>query len=176
MGSPKPAMNKLNHERLLVTLKTCVDDVFALMVSSFNNATMRALEFAHPRDESNIRFHENGSEPQSAAVHKQVVIGFDGDAKGHVVLRCSLETANSITRGLLMMDESEELELSAINDALGECANMLAGSLKTKALDPVGNFQLGLPDFGEPKPEGEMEGGLVYKVAEGVMSVEVWLS
>ncbi|MSR63053.1 MAG: chemotaxis protein CheX [Planctomycetes bacterium] len=146
------------------------------MVCSFKSATMKNLDVAHPRDESAIRYQEDGSSPQSIAVHKQVVIGFDGDAKGQVVLRCSLETADSITRGLLMMDESEVIELSAINDALGECANMLAGSLKTKALDPVGKFQLGLPDFSEPKPQGDMEGALVYRVAEGVMSVEVWLS
>jgi CheY-specific phosphatase CheX len=92
-----------------------------------------------------------------------------------VVLRCSVDSADSIARGLLMMDDSEVLELAAVTDALGECANMLAGSLKTKALDPVGSFQLGLPDFSDPGPGEEMEGALVYRVAQGVMSVEVWL-
>lgn len=164
----------LNRGQLLQTLQTCVDEVFSLMVTSFESATMKSLEVVNPRHAEEIRFHEDSS-PQSVAVHKQVVIGFDGDAKGQVVLRCSLETADSITRGLLMMDENDELELSAINDALGECANMLAGSLKTKALDPVGNFQLGLPDFSDPNPQGEIEGALVYRVAKGIMSVEVWL-
>lgn len=165
----------LQQEVLLATLQTCVNEVFAVMVSSFKDATVRNVEAVQPRTDAAIRYCEPGSAPRSVDVHKQVLIGFSGDASGRVVLRCSIDGAESIARGLLMMDASEVLELSAVDDALGECANMLAGSLKTKALDPVGKFQLGLPDFSDPKPGGRMEGALVYRVAEGVMSVEVWL-
>lgn len=172
MGQPSAP---LQRERLLQTLRTCVDELFSTMVTSFEAATVKTVEAALPREQRAIRF-QDGPGQQSVAVHKQVVIDFDGDAKGQVVLRCSLETADSLTRGLLMMDESEELELSAIDDALNECANMLAGSLKTKALDPVGEFTLGLPNASPPEPQGDFEGALVYRVADGVMSVEVWLS
>jgi CheY-specific phosphatase CheX len=164
----------LQREVLMQTLQSCVDEVFAMMVCSFKEAAMKSVEVVQPREETKIRFRDE-AETEAVDVHKQVSIGFSGDARGQVVLRCSVDSADSIARGLLMMDESEVLELAAVTDALGECANMLAGSLKTKALDPVGSFQLGLPDFSDPRPNGAMEGALVYKVAQGVMSVEVWL-
>jgi len=164
----------LQRGLLMKTLQTCVDEVFAMMVCSFKEAAMKSVEVVAPRDEKKIRFRESEA-TEAVDVAKQVSIDFSGDASGRVVLRCSVDSADSIARGLLMMDESEVLELAAVTDALGECANMLAGSLKTKALDPVGSFQLGLPDFSDPAPNGAMEGALVYKVAQGVMSVEVWL-
>lgn len=45
--------------------------------------------------------------------------------------------------------------------------------MRTGALDPGG--QLGLPDFSDTAPNGAMEGAPVCSVAQGVMSVEVWL-
>jgi hypothetical protein len=164
----------LQRETLMKTLQSCVDEVFGMMVSSFKEAAVRSVEIVPPRDESRISFRDQ-ADTETIDVAKQVSIGFKGDAAGRVVLRCSLDSADSIARGLLMLDDSEVLELAAVTDALGECANMLAGSLKTKALDSVGTFQLGLPDFSDPRPNGEMEGALVYRVAQGVMSVEVWL-
>jgi len=164
----------LKRETLMKTLQSCVDEVFSMMVSSFKEAAVKSVEVVPPRDETKIRFREDKA-TEAVDVDKQVSIGFEGDASGRVVLRCSVDSADSIARGLLMMDDSEVLELAAVTDALGECANMLAGSLKTKALDPVGSFHLGLPDFSDPRPNGEMEGALVYRVAQGVMSVEVWL-
>jgi CheY-specific phosphatase CheX len=165
----------LQRERLLDTLHTCVDEVFALMVCSFNEAAIKQVDAADVQSDDAIRFREQDGPAKSVEVEEQVTIRFNGDANGCVVLRCSLEGADNIARGLLMLEEGGFLELSAIRDALGECANMLAGSLKTKALDPVGSFKLGLPSFSDPMHAGNMEGALVYRVAEGVMSVEVWL-
>jgi CheY-specific phosphatase CheX len=170
--SAEKSQGVLRRETLMKTLQTCVDEVFALMVCSFQEGLER-VEVVAPREQGRLRLR--GQAHEAVDVAKQVSIGFEGDASGRVVLRCSDETAERIARGLLMMDESEALELEAVTDALGECANMLAGSLKTKALDPVGRFQLGLPDFSAPRPNGAMEGALVYRVAQGVMSVEVWL-
>lgn len=169
--SAEKSQGVLQRETLMGTLQTCVDEVFAMMVCS--KEAMKTVEVVSPRDQSRLRFRNQANE--AADVAKQVSIGFEGDASGRVVLRCSVETADCIARGLLLVDESEALELEAVTDALGECANMLAGSLKTKALDPVGSFQLGLPDFSDPRPSGAMEGVLVYRVAQGLMSVEVWL-
>lgn len=173
MGADSKA-SALKRETLMKTLPSCVDEVFSMKVSSFKEAAMKSVEVVPPREEAKVRYCD---EQATEAVHvdKQVSIGFQGDASGRVVLRCSVDSADTIARGLLMMDDSEVLELAAVTDALGECANMLAGSLKTRALDPVGKFQLGLPDLSDPAPNGEMEGALVYKAAQGVMSVEVWL-
>lgn len=164
----------LQREHLMKTLQGCVDEVFSTMVSSFHAMAMKKVEALAPRLEKHIHFRDQ-AETGSVEVDRQVSIHFDGDASGRVVLRCSTDSARGIARGLLMLDESEALELAAVEDALGECANMLAGSLKTKVLDPAGNFHLGLPEFDQPAPQGEIEGALVYKVAQGVMSVEVWL-
>lgn len=166
----------LKQEELVQTLRVCVDAVFATMVTSFKAAAVKNVESLQPRQEGAIRFRDDGADPCSKEVHEQVEISFSGEsARGRVVLRCSVESADSIARGLLMMEESEALDPSVVRDALGECANMLAGSLKTKALDSIGTFKLGLPDFSYSAPAGEIEGELVYQVAEGVMSVEVWL-
>lgn len=164
----------VQRDYLLETLRTCVDEVFETMVTSFKAAAVAEIDPTPPRDNSLIRFRDEGDDPKSIDVDQQVTISFSGDSRGQVVLRCSLDGADHIARGLLMMDEGEVLDVAAVRDALGECANMLAGSLKTKALDPLGSFQLGLPNFAEV-PGGEMSGALVYRVADGIISLEIWL-
>lgn len=165
----------ITRAALLDTLKECVDEVFSTMVMSFKEHAVKPLQAVTPRDQEAIKFKDEGQADTVVAVDKQVVIGFDGDARGQVILRCSLDGASSIARGLLMMDENEALDTEMVHDALGECANMLAGSLKTRVLDPAGHFQLGLPTFQVPTFGAELDGALVYRVAQGVMSLEIWL-
>jgi len=168
MGSPT------DGEYLLQTMRICVDEVFDKMVTGFRGAAVTAVHPIQSRENGVIKYSDKKSGSCSDELYEEAVIPFTGDVCGQVVLRCSGSGAKSIARGLLMMDESEALGLSDVRDALGECANMLAGALKSKALDPNGSFRLGLPEFGSPGPAGASGGALVYRVAEDSMSVEVW--
>lgn len=174
MDNP-PQSCLLSKDALLATLRDCVDQVFETMVASVQDGSLERVAFEQPRADSSIRYRDLDNQSKSELVDQQVTISFCGDASGQVVLRCSADAATRIARGLLMMEEGATLQVDEIQDALGECANMLAGLLKTKALDPVGKFQLGIPSFSEPL-SGDMGGALVYRVADGVVSLEIWLS
>lgn len=166
----------LERDKLLLVLQTCVDEVFDKMIGSVGGATVTRVEYPNPSGVRAAAGSMAAGTSRPEAVYKQVVVGFSGAATGRVVISCSLDSVDTIARGLLMMDDTEVHDLDAVHDALGECANMLAGALKTKALDPLGDFQLGLPQFIEPEAESIVDGALVYRVESGVMSVELWLS
>ncbi|MCP3994099.1 MAG: chemotaxis protein CheX [bacterium] len=110
-------------------------------------------------------------------MHIEATVEFSGDCKGAVVLRCTADGAVDIARGLLMLADREPVELADIEDALGECANLMGGSLKTKVLDPVGEFSLGIPNTEtQVSRDGQQyHGSLVYQLSEGHAVVEVWL-
>ncbi len=83
-----------------------------------------------------------------------------------------------IARGLLMVGEGESLDLEDVIDALGECANMVSGALKCKALDPFGEYTLGTPriDNNITHDLPEHAGSLVYRLSQGAAAIAVWLS
>jgi len=69
------------------------------------------------------------------------IIGISGDVSGSVVINLSKNTALQLASALLD-DELKELDDDCI-DAVGEIANMVAGS--AKAGFPVGNTSLSVP-------------------------------
>ena len=75
-----------------------------------------------------------------------------------------------------MLEAQDPIELEEIQDAIGECANMLTGTLKTNVLDPSGAFTLGIPKveaFTNREPVN-CRGSLVYKLSEGHAEIEIW--
>ena len=123
-------------------------------------------------------------DPSHPAVHGlanvaiEAVVEFEGPARGAVVLRCSPEGAADIARGLLMLGEGDAIELAEVRDALGKCANMVTGALKTRALDPHGNFRLTVPQIDtRVEVSAPHHGGrLVYKLSQGSAAIEIWLA
>lgn len=113
---------------------------------------------------------------EQGSVHICAKVAFLGEVSGEVILRCNAQGAMDISRGLLMMDEGEALQVSEIEDALAECVNIIGGVMKTKALDPHGAYKLGLPViFRMPsESKGEHDGALLYQASQGIISVEVW--
>jgi chemotaxis protein CheX len=84
---------------------------------------------------------ERGSEPLKNSVSG--IIGLAGKSKGLLGIHLPSSMALSITTAFLGM-EVEEID-EDVRDAIGELANMLAGSIKT-ALDPKGSeIQLSMP-------------------------------
>ena len=153
---------KIQSGEILDQLKESVEEVFTTMLDTV--ATMVDHD-ATPQDDAE-------------RIDIEAVVEFQGDPSGSVVLRATTEGATDIARKLLMMEEDETVDFEEIQDALGECANMVTGSLKTRALDPRGAFQLGTPTI-DARVHVEHEhrtGRLVFLLAEGNVAVEIWLS
>jgi CheY-specific phosphatase CheX len=160
---------------LVEVLKDAVQEVFCMMVSNFCETTI----VSEPEDGALGVEGEFGT-PERVEITREASVKFhggDGEIEGSVLLRCSTEGALDIARGFLMTDEGAALEVEEINDALGECANMVTGVVKTQALDPRGSFEMGIPEVSEHSRarQGEHLGSLAYRLTEGMISVEVWV-
>lgn len=153
------------QRELLVHLEAAVDNVFTTMLSTVCELV-----------ESNSGAAVAVDDARLANVSIEAIVEFEGPAVGAVVLRCSPEGAADIARGLLMLGAGDTIELSEVHDALGECANMVTGALKTSALDPHGAFRLAVPriDTQVSVQHPHQAGRLVYELAQGSAAVEIW--
>lgn len=150
------------NQDLLEKLQESINEIFSMMTTIHEKSSA-----------------EDGSGPETdVSFDIEAIVRFHGKLEGYVVLRWSKEGAAELARGLLMAEPDEALEPEEIADAVGECANMVAGSLKTKALDPVDTFTLGLPEVSSPVTlKADYKGGsLVYDLTSGVMAAEIWLT
>jgi hypothetical protein len=161
-------------DELLATLQLAADEVFASFVREFERSAVFRRELP-------IRRLEGGAGDllvDSRPIHfdRAAVVEFEGDLAGRVVLRCSADGALDLARGLLMLEDDALLAIEEIDDALKECANMVTGFLKTRALDPLGSFTLGLPFMKEAprEPSGTGCGALLYHLEQGAISLEIW--
>ena len=152
---------KIKSQEILDQMKESVEEVFGTMLGSV--ATL--LDQEAPCQEGET-------------IDIEAVVEFSGDPNGAVILRACAAGASDIARKLLMMEEDETVDLEEIQDALGECANMVTGSLKTRALDPRGTFQLGTPTIATKVhvPHEHQTGRLVFALSQGNVAVEIWLS
>lgn len=146
---------------LIAQLQKAIETTFASIVLPFEGV---GLEDA-----------KDGGE----GVRVRATIKFDGDLEGHVLLHCSLSGAHDISRGMLMLEEGDPLELNDVVDAMGECANLVAGVLKRNAFDTAGTVRMSTPkvevdapDAVFPRPDAQ----LAYKLVRGVSAAEVWVN
>ena len=72
-------------------------------------------------------------------------ITFRGDLDGCLTICCNTDCAKSIGRNMLGMDPEENINDADVYDALGEVANMVMGSIKTKIQSNVGNISVSIP-------------------------------
>ena len=155
---------KIAAEQILVQMKEAMEEVFNSMLDTVAKLVLQA----------------GPDRPGEAAEHIDVeaVVEFSGEPSGAVILRAETAGATDLARKMLMMEEGEAIELEEIQDALGECANMVTGSLKTRALDPFGTFELSTPRIDRRvNVHYEHRGGrLVYELSKGNVAVEIWLS
>lgn len=161
----------LSSEQILDHVKASVEDVFQTMLNTVAELVERG-ECRNGEENAPVEADES-----TMPVAIEALVSFHGSLNGSVILRASTSGAADITRKLLMMDDDEIAELEEIKDAMGECANMVTGALKTRALDPSGNFELTIPVI-DTKVQIEHEhpaGRLAFKLADGGVAVEVWL-
>ena len=72
-------------------------------------------------------------------------ITFKGNLEGCLAVCCNTPCAQAIAINMLGIDTSEELTEEDTCDAIGEIANMVMGSVKSRLLEHVGNLEVSIP-------------------------------
>jgi len=90
---------------------------------------------------------EESSEPDRQ-IQDDALLGsitFEGPLEGCLSFCCDAACAKTIATNMLGMEPDEEIGTADINDAIGEIANMLMGSVKKLLADSVGDLQVSIP-------------------------------
>lgn len=72
-------------------------------------------------------------------------ITFTGEMEGCLGICCSTPCAKAIAQNMLGMTQTDELNETDISDAIGEVANMVLGSFKSRVQNTVGNLNVSIP-------------------------------
>ncbi len=72
-------------------------------------------------------------------------ISFTGPVKGVIYVECAPGAGEKIARSMLMMEESDPLEVSAVKDAIGEVTNLVAGGFKARIMETLGTIDISVP-------------------------------
>ncbi|UCC98416.1 MAG: chemotaxis protein CheX [Phycisphaerales bacterium] len=72
-------------------------------------------------------------------------ITFTGEMEGCLGICCSVSCAKAIAQNMLGLTKAEELDEAEITDAIGEVANMVMGSVKSRIQETVGNLNVSIP-------------------------------
>jgi CheY-specific phosphatase CheX len=162
-GGSLPAVAE---DELLAALRSAMQSVFETMVDL--QAAGRGLVPVSDLDPALGATLELGAE-----------VAFSGPVNGWILLRSSAEGARDIARGLLTLDEDCEVAADDAADALGECANMVTGMVKTSMLDPRGHATISCPllHVGAPaQRSAHQAGSLAYRLTKGLVAAELWLA
>lgn len=72
-------------------------------------------------------------------------ITFKGNIEGCLGICCSVPCAQAIAINMLGIDTADELTEEDTYDAIGEIANMVMGSIKSRLLEKVDNLEVSIP-------------------------------
>jgi len=72
-------------------------------------------------------------------------ITFKGNLEGILSICCSADCAISIAANMLGMDIDDGISQEDVSDAIGEVANMVMGSLKSRIQDTYTNIDVSIP-------------------------------
>ncbi len=72
-------------------------------------------------------------------------IDFKGRYCGSLGVTCDIDTAKVIANNMLGTQGTDELKESQINDAMGEVANMVLGSVKAHLFEVIGDVKVTIP-------------------------------
>ena len=173
--SDPPAFDPaLAEQELLRGLQSAVDEVFATMLSTLGLGTRLGdpcvFEVAHGPAQG------AGAERDPAAIFFEARIDIRGPLQGWICLSCAAQAADDLARGLLRLGPRELLSRALVEDALGECANMVAGVLKTAMLDTQGCHAISTPRLSSGlKSMDRPRGTLAYRLCAGTLNAELWL-
>ena len=72
-------------------------------------------------------------------------ITFKGHIEGALVIQCDMNCAAKVARSMLMMGQDEDIDDSGVHDALGELANLVVGTVKSKMKKPLDDIKVSIP-------------------------------
>lgn len=72
-------------------------------------------------------------------------ITFKGSLEGCLAISCGMTCARTIAANMLGMDTSEGLGETDVCDAIGELANMVMGTVKSRIQNDVGTIEVSIP-------------------------------
>jgi chemotaxis protein CheX len=72
-------------------------------------------------------------------------ITFKGSLEGRLTIHVEQESAKLIAQNMLGMDEGDEMPVEGVCDAIGEVANMVLGSIKTRIQDQYTDIEVSVP-------------------------------
>ena len=161
----------LPAQDLLRGLQSAVDEVFATMLSTLGVGTR--LGDPCLLDVERVR----GTRHDLEAIRVEARIEIRGPLHGWISLSCTAQAADDLARDLLRLGAGELLSRAEVQDALGECANMVAGVLKTAMLDTRGSYSIGTPCLTTAKgAAARPRGTLAYRLCAGTLNAELWLA
>ncbi|HTF91000.1 MAG TPA: chemotaxis protein CheX [Planctomycetota bacterium] len=157
---------------LLRGLTSAVDEVFATMISTLGLGTKLGDPcLLEPARDASPKVAEVGQ-----AIHVEARVHIEGPLRGWISLSCTAQAAGDLARGLLRLHSTEVLTKAEVEDALGECANMIAGVMKTGMLDPRGSYTISTPRFRNGDDQRDCpRGTLAYRLCAGTLNAELWL-
>lgn len=87
----------------------------------------------------------DGEMPDASEVTLLGTITFTGSLEGCLGICCGRRCAQTVAANMLCMDSPDELSDEDVIDAVGEIANMVMGSVKTRIQDHVGDLTISIP-------------------------------
>ncbi len=85
---------------------------------------------------------------EGTQIHGETLLGsitFKGGIEGCLAVCCDTECAKTIATNMLGMEQGEDVGDDEVADAMGEVANMVMGSLKSRILESVGELNVSIP-------------------------------
>jgi len=175
--SAPTAIRLPDDSELLTFLERSVAEVFTTMIGACDQVVR--MESRHPVETVNergeVELALTDAPDANVRVARESVVEFRGPFDGRFALRASEAGALAIARGLLMSGPDDQLTVEELEDALKECANMLAGWVKSQTLDPFGSFTISVPFMtnGPREIVGAAAGALALRLGDGLFVIEI---
>lgn len=157
--------------------EVCASDLLSALEDAAN-LTFESIQAAFDGADRDPDALLKAAQGQSASSGETCIsIAFLGEFSGQIVLRTGADVACELARALLMMEADEMPTAEETTDCLAEFANIVGGVMKTNALDPHGEYALGLPHIMQSSEDtsGERAGSLLYSQTRGPLFLEIWV-
>lgn len=114
----------------------------ALMKSSILESAKEAFEtmIFLPLEEI-----DEQDDPQDQTDSLLCSITFTGQLRGCLILQCSKQTAEKITKSMMMIEGDDPIEEAETCDAIGEVVNLVIGGIKSRISEVVSDLEISIP-------------------------------